>query len=517
METNESIKKVDYKKILLILAFTVAWGLFAHGIMLSNKISFHDDMGNVGLGATYGSGRWMLEVILRFQNKISGYVNFSLPWYNGILSLFFIGLAAYLIIDVLRISNKLGWFSIAGIMATFPTVTGLFGYMFTAPTYMFGMFLAVLGAYTICKNMKFINVVIGALFIACSIGVYQAYMPLAVCIFVMHFFLSVWNDEIIDWKNYFKNCIYYVFTCALFMAMYFGLNKFFLVYFGGQLSNYQGIGTFGATGIRGYLIRILTAYIEFFNPTDGVSRNMYPFTMRVSYKLMIMAILVILLVLLVKVLKTNINKFFKLVPLIIVFPLASNLIYVMCDVNAEPGIHSLMMYAQVSPFILFALLNEKFIMENIEYKYSRIKKIVAYGALASVILFSIFYARLANICYLKADYLQTEAISYFNTLIARIESVEGYNPDYPLMYINEFEKKGPIVPSYFDGVNIIPYNTNDITNTHTWKVFMSIWCGYSPSYDYDESIIQSQEAIEMPSYPANGSIKVINGIVVVKF
>ena len=512
----DKIKKQNMRKLIILLSLTLAWGLFAHGIMFGNKYSFHDDAGNVGLGSTYTSGRWLLEVMLRVQKNLLGSENFSLPWYNGIISLVFIGIAAYLIIDILEINSKLSWVALTGVMATFPAITGLFGYMFTAPAYMFGMCLAVTGAYLICKKRSYVNWGIGVLLIACSIGVYQAYMPLAVCIFVLYFFHRVLIDEENTWKGYLQSCVYYIGSCISFLILYVMLNKFYLVYFNAQLNDYQGISSFGATDIKGYFLRLLRAYKEFLLPTSGLSRNMYPFTIERFYQVMLLGIACILVTVGIKVLKNNVRKFFEAFLLMAIFPMATNLIYIMCDANAQPGIHSLMMYAQVAPFILFVYLTEKYVINSTELKI-KCKRILTFISLFLVIFISVMYVRLANICYLKADYLQTQAISYFTRLIERIETTDGYDPYYTVLFVNNREKFEMPVPAEFDQIKIVPYERNSIINTHTWYSFMKTWCGYQPYFTYDESVVDSEIIEAMPSYPAEGSIKVVNDIVVVKF
>ena len=65
--------------------FTFIWGIFAHGMALFNKYSFHDDMTNIyyGAGDTVSSGRWMLEIF----NRVKLYLNFyySIPVFYGFL------------------------------------------------------------------------------------------------------------------------------------------------------------------------------------------------------------------------------------------------------------------------------------------------------------------------------------------------------------------------------------------------------------------------------------------------
>ena len=51
------------KNFKLILYSTFLWGIFAHGMMIFNKFSYHDDAGLFEYGLTYSLGRWMLGLI----------------------------------------------------------------------------------------------------------------------------------------------------------------------------------------------------------------------------------------------------------------------------------------------------------------------------------------------------------------------------------------------------------------------------------------------------------------------
>lgn len=53
--------------------------------------------------------------------------------------------------------------------------------------------------------------------------------------------------------------------------------------------------------------------------------------------------------------------------------------------------------------------------------------------------------RYSNILYLKADVMQTQMISYYTTLITRIESIEGYTEDAQVVYIGEYDKHDKIL------------------------------------------------------------------------
>ena len=67
-------------------------------------------------------------------------------------------------------------------------------------------------------------------------------------------------------------------------------------------------------------------------------------------------------------------------------------------------------------------------------------------------------------------------------------------------------------------VRQIPYGgVEGYTNNYRWKEFMLQWCGYSPTLADGKDFADLEEVREMPHYPDDGSIRVINGTLIVNF
>ena len=113
---------------------------------------------------------------------------------------------------------------------------------------------------------------------ACSIGIYQANLPVCVSLILIHMIKTVAERQNFNGKN----LLMYYFVCATAcigsLVVYLGLNKIFLWIKDIRLTDYQEIGAYGQTSFGGYLARIRFAYKEFFMPQDGI-RNMYPFSL----------------------------------------------------------------------------------------------------------------------------------------------------------------------------------------------------------------------------------------------
>lgn len=68
-------KKIEImqERIKIIWLSTFLWGILAHGYMLFNKISYHDDIamffGASGIKSLTNQGRWMWGIIICFLKK----------------------------------------------------------------------------------------------------------------------------------------------------------------------------------------------------------------------------------------------------------------------------------------------------------------------------------------------------------------------------------------------------------------------------------------------------------------
>ena len=100
------------------------FGLVSQGTGLFNKLSHHDDIACLfDPGTGVSSGRWMLQVFGWLEGLFYGNVNTSLPLFNGLIAILCIGIAAGLLVDLLRIRNPVYCALLGCIMGT---LTSLF-------------------------------------------------------------------------------------------------------------------------------------------------------------------------------------------------------------------------------------------------------------------------------------------------------------------------------------------------------------------------------------------------------
>jgi len=505
------LNKIEHRYKIAFLS-TLIFGLIAQGMALFNKFSFHDDVAELfGVGATTSSGRWMLELLSQMEKSIFGDGHYSLPIMNGLFSIACIGIAAVLIVYLLEINLDIACIFVGAIMVVFPMITSLFSYMFTAPFYMLALCVSVCGVVLVCKRKRMIA---GAILIACAIGVYQAFIPVVLSLMLMYF-IKLLMYENVEAKEAFSKMLMLLGSCVLFMAIYLIMNKIFLNIYDVELTSYQGISTMGAgTSATEYIERIGYAYKDFIFPTKDTSYNMYPMNTYKWYMISLVIMLVLLIHRCIRVFKNNKLKGIMFVVAALCIPLAVNFIFVMVD---PIYVHSLMTYGQVFYYVLFVLIVEQ-TMSLLSSE--KVKKYLNIAVIISTMLLVIMYARFDNQCYLKATFVREEVNTYMTTLVTQIKSTDGYKDEYPVVFMNQCNIQDMTVYDMpeLSHINIITYaDMEGYINSYVWTIYMNRWCGYNPIQGDPSLFYGLPEYEEMPHYPDDGSIKVIDETVVVKF
>ncbi|GKG99045.1 hypothetical protein CE91St54_09770 [Hungatella hathewayi] len=511
------ISKVTiFDKMILCSVFFI--GFISHGIMLTNKISFHDDVHVMfGIGETYMSGRWFLGILSEFWNRHFGL--YSLPLVNGIISFLFIALSACILFRIFQLSDLISCFMICSLMVVFPVVTSTFAYMFTAGYYFFSVFLMFLAAILTIKYKR--GGFIGILLIACSLGIYQAYFSIIATLFIMDLIIKC-MDENTNTLTTFKEAIKYFLTLLSGLILYLFINKIIINYKGLGLSSYQGINNIGTLSIIQLFEGIKKAYANYLSiiSTDylGLFHN------GIIHFCIILSNICFLVISIWTLLKLGSTlKKLQLFLYILLFPLAINFIEVMCAGNSTT-IHTLMVYSVVFIFIWPFLLLEK-IQTSINYKAGSLLNVFMltigkWFVIISTILTILFYIFFNNEAYLKIQLLKEQCNSYFTTLITHIKSTDGYDDNLPLAFIGINQDHSITDMPAFSNIEITAYdwNLNDWINDYAWQEYMALHCGYKPEIVEDTTQIASWEQVKhMDYYPNSNSIKIVDGIIVIKF
>lgn len=500
--------KIDRKYKIVFLSTIIA-GIFAHGIALFNKFSVFDDLTHMfTYGVTLPGGRWMLEILRKFDLLIYGSSNFSLPLFNGLVSIILIAISSCLMVKILDINNIVLCSLIGILMVIFPTITSLFGFMFTSKPYMYGILFGVIGVYYVCCYKNLPKYLLGLFLLAGCVAVYQAYIPFCICLALLYLIKYSYNNDNIN--EIIKKILFVGFSFILFMLLYFALNSLINKIFSVELVAYKGLENFGLCSFSEYINRIVIAYKDFIYPAFSLARA-YPSSIRIMYFVVLLLIGILFCVMIIKVFNENRIKSLIITILFAFVPLAVNFVFVMVDMSFD--ITMLMEYSRIFVFILLILMLDMLKTE---------KKIIENISIVLLVIISFVYVKFDNICYLRTEIVQQEAISYFTTLVTRIKSVEGYKDEYPVsfVYTNKNAKDDLSLTKIeqFDYIYMDPYfSLKQYLNKYSWQRFVGIWCGYSPTIIETDEYLEKDEIKSMNCYPDDGSIKIVDDIVFIKF
>lgn len=506
LKAEEYYQKVNWHKVIVIFLSTFAWGIIAHGFMFFNKFSWGDDViGMYYFGASVENGRWMLEILQNISTFLFE-TNCSQPFVNGMGSMFCIGCAICLMTDLIHFEKDGSLIMISGAFVVTPTIISLFTYMFTAFAYMVGMLMSVAGVWIVCKGKPHIvRFVTGALLISAAIGVYQAWLPMAMSVILLCFMIETLNRDQTSWKQYWIKAFYYLGVCIAALILYLVINKYNLTVKNMEMNDRANLNTYGIVSIAEYWKRILYSYRIFFRP----DRNFYPSFISKVYKLMLLWGAILTIYQLSKGFRKDVAKGLQAVILLVLFPLA------VCFVNVLSGDpFVLVLYPYTLVYLYFVwLLEQGNIKQNIYAVWRhRIGLLLVFGM-------CLWFSRYSNVTYMEADLVQQRAIAYYTTLITRMQSIEGYSEDIMVAYLNDEQNKSlktvTVTEELYPEI-MVPHT---FLNDYSWKSFVQEWCGYSPQMA-DPEVCRELESLEevrnMPVYPNDGSIRIINGVLVVK-
>lgn len=253
MDTQRS-NTVD-KRYQYTVTATFLIGFLSHGLMLTNKISYHDDIGCLfGVGDTMSLGRWGLELLYRVISCIAE--KFSMPVWTGFVCFTFISISACMIIDMLEIKEITHCVLVGALMTVFPAVTIVFLYMFTAGCYFFALFLNVLAIWLMEKYHNIGSAAGAVICIAFALGIYQAYYSVSISLMLFVLIKSILQKE----DHVFIKTGRFLSVELAGLILYFIILKISLAMMGISLSSYQGIESITKLSIRDRIERVFKCY-----------------------------------------------------------------------------------------------------------------------------------------------------------------------------------------------------------------------------------------------------------------
>lgn len=489
------------------LAFFVTFitGILCHMSALTFDVPNHDGLASMYFDQNMiTSGRWFLGVACGISTF------FSLPWLIGFLAILYLSITSVFLTKLLKITTPI-MIAISGMMlVTFPSLASNFAYAFTMDGYMLGVLFAVLSVYFVERG-KF-GFIIGAVFLSLSMGTYQAYLPMAILL-CLYKVLELLMDK--EAKNKVRICLRYVYMGVCGGTLYFIILKLMLFLQGKVLDTYQGIDSLSSGQGINLIATLKTMYFDF---VSFSLQGKILFSNPISLIAVILLLIAFVVSFVIRIVKNKLYKsvwtYIAVFFVLLLIPLCTNAILL---ISKDVTYHLLMRYQ----WVIFGIVAIAFI-DNTFLKYpSESGNIFLWVTILSSIVIIFSYVCVDNIAYGNLSKKYEKTYAYCLRLADRIEQTEGYYEGIPIYMIGVVgDESYPVtditgnVTDHMLGISgdyllYTPANYDAFYRNYLGITFNFLMPDEANFYD-------SKEYVDMHSFPAKDSTKVVDGILFVK-
>ena len=493
----------------LRLAFTTACvaGGITHLYVFSNLLLSNDAVGYAFTRNEHlTSGRWALG----FFSSLSSYV--QMPVVIGLIAVLALAATAGLTVRILALHSTVGILLTSVLLVTFPTVACTFAYMFTADAYFIALFFNVTAVY-LTKRYRF-GWAAAIILIATGCGIYQAYICYAATLFLMDCIIMLMEEETL--KKTMWTGLRYVGCLLAALVLYYGIEMLLLHYHQATLTTYMGMDTIASFNIVERLRAIPLAY-----KTYASYFFRWSFAVPVCKYFHYLAVVMLFVSVCYLIFRKTLWKQPARCILIFVggglLPLTMNLSAVLAY---KGSVHRLMIYAFILLFAAVVKCAELVAENSVLIGDCRRMGLV----LPAVSLFCCAAVAWNNFCLcnvgyhaLQLNYENTYAIA--NRIVDRVESLDGYTTDTSVALIGSVNQELYGTRKYYAKDFEVSLSSETLFPPLIYQVFLWHYIGSDMPYPTAEQydfLNNSKEVADMPVYPANGSVAMINGIAVVK-
>ena len=482
----------------------------AIGLILFSYAATHHCLSSDGMYYSSGShisgdwelslGRWGLQLVDMFRG---GIIN---PILIILLSIILLSLTSVLLIHIIRFKKPLSVFLVSALIALAPQFTESATFLYCFDAYCFAMLLSVLAVYLLLKRTK-ISYLLSVICIILCCSLYQSYICMTIGLYIVTIITCIINKEnahtiIIDALKHFL-------IIAISLALYYAITKCILHFASISFASYRG----ASSSIRDIITSsgqgVLTAIGDFFNFffTDKIYQSNSYWHRPIINAILFFICSIELLYILFK------TKQFKKSPLVFIslclLPIGACAIDTIVPKN---HVNLLMGIGLITPYLLFAILNDKLATLSSSHIY-------IFSAVPLLILLWTF--ALGNISsFMVREDTHNNYTYVTQNILSRAESLPGYNNSFSFCFNDIIRYESPFSNRA---------NSYVTTDNETWDSFNGmrnierfLYRNFGKlinvcTRNKYEQLISTKEYKNMTLYPAEGSIKIIDHTIMVKF
>ena len=497
----EAVKKWWDKHTTFVFCAAIILGFIGYFYFCTHNVLAPDALheGQIHIAGRWETslGRWGLQIMDRLRGGLVS------EWLIVIISIVILALVCVLIVKIFRIKKKFPAILICAVVMLAPQFAESAMFIYCFDSYCLAMLLAVLAVYLMRDcGKKFLKtrwgIALLCVVMVCSL--YQAYLGVVLGLILALAIFDAVQSEKIRVNKILRELACRLVLVIVAVVLYYVLTKVLLGITGIQMASYKGANNSIWTIVGSAWSSILTAYKDFIRilfTGSSTTRNI------VSLALLAMIVCYSIFGKKQEKVKRAVLVGFG----IVLMPIFVNIMDIIAPgttINWVTGAGLLVFY--VLAIVIGSLLT--------------IQVLYALFGVAVVVLARGFLLSNMNSFYAREDtYKNFYAVS--SDILARAHSLKDYKREMKFCYNDIVRYK-----SRFLGAS----NGFIAKDNETWNNFEGMRDGTQNFYkrylgtkvefcnkDEYKKVINSETFKEMVNYPEEGSIKVIDGIVVVKF
>lgn len=434
------------------------------------------------------------------------------PWLINALAMLWLCLSVCFTVDLLQMESKLQIALVAAVMCiNLPIICLNATFLPWLDLCAMALFFATFGVWLLMRDSLLARA-FGILMLMLSLGTYQAYICVAIALFMLVILQGLLEKRSFDnvWKRIVRWGVELVIAGGLYFFCWKMMQKIFHIWTSNSYNGLSSLGDYADSSVWDLIAGAYERVFSYFwNPSGFVSLYFRGESLGQLWVVLLRVVNALVLCLIIAVLLWQNHKNRTAwwsrglqALLMLLFPLGINIVYVL----SKGMEHTLMIYAFQYVYILAILL--------MQYRNGKRWLPIALAVMLGLISWSnlIF----ANQLYLKKALQEEAALSLMTRVVDDIEDFEGYIPGQtPVAFVGCFERSGILQsPEGLEDLELYGTGESAMFYEGTEYAFLRFFLNTGMNLTRVKEVDEEIDA--MPVYPQNGSMGFYQDMLVVK-
>lgn len=523
MENNKIFKDkilLNKDKALKIGVFTFALGILLYFPMISKWLTNPDGVWNGLLYKwAYGWEDSLGRFGLRFFAKAKGY--FILPSFQTIGNLLLIAIIAVLLFVLFDMESFFWGIGIGALLICSPSLCSTLTYYYTSDAYIMAYLFSVLFVVILAKTSGKLGLAISIFLLAGSMSLYQAYTGTAITLCLLYILFILLEKK--GWKAALKVSVRFLAGGVGAFALYLLTFTWYCQKRGIYPEQSRGFDSMGRIPFDRLVVLIPRAYRYFFDYflTDKLYNNSWHFRGKCNAAIMLLLLIIIIAIIINEKIYQLISDMILIILCVLLLPLAFMSIVVLAPKANIEAVTGILMLPHMNFFYIFLAVLVGKTLKTI--RIATVLKILSAVCCVHIVITLGLYTQIFQNC-MEYDLNRSYALGI--RIVSELENLPQYSSGMKLAVGGRAES-GNYPRGYPEMYTVVKgtaaeygFFWSDLSGSEwCWNQFLRQYLGLEYEMCEDEeftSIFNSPEYEQMPIFPYDGSIRIIDGIAVVK-